>query len=181
MPRLMLAFFCSGFAALLCQIVWQRMLGIFAGSDTISAALVVGAFLAGLGLGSILGARFADRLAAPRALLWFALCEAGIALCAMLSKGFLYDWLALGMAGRVDSPVAIFALCFAGLVVPTTLMGASLPLLSRAVATSLETVAERIAWLYGLNTLGAGLGALVGGWLVVGNVGFVGALASPRC
>lgn len=176
MPRLMLAFFCSGFAALLCQIVWQRMLGIFAGSDTISAALVVGAFLAGLGLGSILGARVADRLTAARALLWFALCEAGIALCAMLSKGFLYDWLALGMAGRVDSPVAIFALCFAGLVVPTTLMGASLPLLSRAVATSLETVAERIAWLYGLNTLGAGLGALLGGWLVVGNVGFVGAL-----
>lgn len=176
MPRLMLAFFCSGFAALLCQIVWQRMLGIFAGSDTISAALVVGAFLAGLGLGSILGARVADRLTARRALLWFALCEAGIALCALLSKGFLYDWLALGMAGRVDSPVAIFALCFAGLVVPTTLMGASLPLLSRAVATSLETVAERIAWLYGLNTLGAGLGALVGGWLVVGNVGFVGAL-----
>ncbi|MBX9700958.1 MAG: fused MFS/spermidine synthase, partial [Acetobacteraceae bacterium] len=176
MPRLMLAFFCSGFAALLCQIVWQRMLGIFAGSDTISAALVVGAFLAGLGLGSILGAKVADRLSPARALLWFAACEAGVALCALLSKPFLYDWLALGMAGRVDSPVAIFALCFAGLVLPTTLMGASLPLLSRAIATSLDTVAERIALLYGLNTLGAGLGALVGGWLLVGNLGFVGAL-----
>ena len=54
MPRLGLAFFCSGFAALLCQIVWQRMLGIFAGSDTVSASLVVGAFL--LGLDSVLGA-----------------------------------------------------------------------------------------------------------------------------
>ncbi|MBY0334188.1 MAG: spermidine synthase [Acetobacteraceae bacterium] len=176
MPRLMLAFFCSGFAALLCQIVWQRMLGIFAGSDTISAALVVGAFLAGLGLGSILGARVADRLGPARALLWFAACEAGVAVCALLSKPFLYDWLALGMAGRVDSPAVIFALCFAGLVLPTMLMGASLPLLSRAVATSLDTVAERIALLYGLNTLGAGLGALAGGWLVVGNLGFVGAL-----
>ena len=51
----------SGFAALMCQIVWQRMLGIFAGSDVVSAALVVGAFLAGLGLGSIVGARIGGR------------------------------------------------------------------------------------------------------------------------
>ncbi len=176
MPRLMLAFFCSGFAALLCQIVWQRMLGIFAGSDTISAALVVGAFLAGLGLGSIIGAKLADRFSPARALGGFALAEAGIALCALVSKPFLYDWLALDMAGAVDNPVAIFALCFVGLVLPTTLMGASLPLLARAVATSLDTVAERVALLYGLNTLGAGLGALAGGWLLVGTLGFVGAL-----
>ena len=129
MPRLGTAFFCSGFAALLCQVVWQRMLGIFAGSDTISAALVVGAFLSGLGLGSIAGAYAADRLPPARALVGFALCEAGVALCALVSKPFLYDWLALSMAGKVDAPLAVFALCFAGLVVPTTFMGASLPLL----------------------------------------------------
>jgi MFS family permease len=176
MPRLAVAFFCSGFAALLCQIVWQRMLGIFAGSDTVSAALVVGAFLAGLGLGSIIGAKIADRLSPYRAMIGFALAEAGVAVFALVSKFFLYDFLATDLAGVVDDPVAIFALCFAGLVLPTTLMGASLPLLARAVATSLDTVAERIGTLYGLNTLGAGLGALLGGWLLVGNLGFVGAL-----
>jgi hypothetical protein len=176
MPRLAVAFFCSGFAALLCQIVWQRMLGIFAGSDTVSAALVVGAFLAGLGLGSIIGARVADRLSPYRAMVAFALAEAGVAGFALVSKYFLYDFLATDLAGIVDDPVAIFALCFAGLVLPTTLMGASLPLLARAIATSLDTVAERIGALYGLNTLGAGLGALLGGWLLVGNLGFVGAL-----
>jgi len=177
MGRLAVAFFGSGFAALLCQIVWQRMLGIFAGSDTVSAALVVGAFLAGLGLGSILGARIADRLSARRALLGFAIAEAGVAGFALLSKLFLYDWLATDLAGLVDAPGAIFALCFAGLVLPTTLMGASLPLLSRAVATSLDQVAARVSRLYGLNTLGAGLGALLGGWLLVGHLGFVAALA----
>ena len=176
MPRLAIAFFCSGFAALLCQIVWQRMLGIFAGSDTISAALVVGAFLAGLGLGSIIGAKIADRLSPYRAMIGFALAEAGVAGFALVSKVFLYDFLATDLAGVVDNPVAIFALCFLGLVLPTTLMGASLPLLARAVTTSLETAAERIGTLYGLNTLGAGLGALLGGWLLVGNLGFVGAL-----
>lgn len=173
MPRLAAAFFATGFAALLCQIVWQRMLGIFAGSDTVSAALVVGAFLAGLGLGSIIGAKVADRLSPARALAGFALAEIGVGLFALLSKPFLYDWLATDMAGVVDAAPAIFALCFAGLVLPTTLMGASLPLLARAVATSRENIAERIGTLYGLNTLGAGIGALLGGWVLVGHLGFV--------
>ncbi len=176
MSRLAVAFFATGFAALLCQIVWQRMLGIFAGSDTVSAALVVGAFLAGLGLGSIIGAKIADRLSPARALAGFALAEAGVGIFALLSKAFLYDWLATDMAGVVDAAPAIFALCFAGLVLPTTLMGASLPLLARAVATHSDSIAERIGTLYGLNTLGAGLGALLGGWILVGHLGFVGAL-----
>jgi hypothetical protein len=176
MPCLATAFFASGFAALLCQVVWQRMLGIFAGSDTISAALVVGAFLTGLGVGSILGARFADRLTPRGALYGFAIAESGVGLFALGSKLFLYDWLASGLAGVVDHPVAIFALSFAGLVLPTTLMGLSLPLLSRAVATTRAAIAARIGALYGWNTLGAGLGALVGGWVVVGALGFEGAL-----
>jgi spermidine synthase len=176
MAPLMAAFFASGFAALLCQIIWQRMLGIFAGSDTVSASLVVGAFLAGLGLGSILGARVADRLTPVQALIGFALAEAGVAAFALVSKSFLYDVLATDLAGTIDDTASIFALCFAGLVLPTTLMGLSLPLLCRAVATSLDAVAERIGRLYSLNTLGAGLGALVGGWLLVGNLGFVGSL-----
>ena len=148
MSRLAVAFFFSGCAALLCQIIWQRMLGIFAGSDTVSASLVVGAFLSGLGLGSIIGARLADRLPPPRALLAFALCEGGIALCALASKFFLYDLIAIGLADSVTAPAAIFALCFAGLVVPTTLMGASLPFLARAVTVSLEDAATRIGTLH---------------------------------
>ena len=176
MPRLMFAFFASGFAALLCQIIWQRMLGVFAGSDTVSASLVVGAFLAGLGIGSIIGARVADRLSPAHALIGFACAETGVAAFALLSKFFLYDFLASDLVGVIDEPLAIFGLCFAGLVLPTTLMGLSLPLLARAVATTLDSVAERIAQLYSLNTLGAGMGALVGGWILVGNLGFVGAL-----
>jgi predicted membrane-bound spermidine synthase len=172
MLRLTIAFGCSGFAALLCQTAWQRMLGIFAGSDTVSAALVVGAFLAGLGLGSLLGAQVADRLSPARALLGFALVETGVAAAALASPLVLHQWLAVGLAGVVDAPMAIFALCFAGLVVPTTLMGASLPLLARAVATSLESIAARIGWLYGVNTFAAGLGALAGGWLILGHLGF---------
>lgn len=176
MPQLGLAFFVSGFAALLCQIVWQRMLGLIAGSETVSAALVVGAFLTGLGLGAVLGAWIADRLGRRAAIIGFAIAETGVALFALASRPFLYDWLAMDVARSIDHQPTLFALCFAGLVLPTTLMGASLPLLSRVVATSLETVAGRIALLYGLNTIGAGLGALLGGWFVLGVLGFEGAL-----
>jgi len=154
MPRLMFAFFASGFAALLCQIIWQRMLGVFAGSDTVSASLVVGAFLAGLGIGSIIGARVADRLSPAQALVGFACAETGVAAFALLSKFFLYDFLATDLAGVIDEPLAIFGLCFLGLVLPTTLMGLSLPLLARAVSTSPDLVAERVAKLYSLNRAG---------------------------
>lgn len=174
--RLFLAFFCSGFAALLCQIVWQRMLGIFAGSDTVSAAWVVGAFLAGLGLGSIGGAKVADRLSARTALLVFAVAELGVGIFALASKAFLYDWLAREVAGSVAAPGAVFALCFVGLLAPTVLMGAALPLLARAVSHALDGLAERIGLLYAVNTLGAALGALLGGWWLVGDLGFVRAL-----
>jgi predicted membrane-bound spermidine synthase len=177
MGRLALAFFASGFAALLCQIVWQRMLGIFAGSDTVSAALVVGAFLAGIGLGAMIGAQVADRLSPRGAVMAFAGCEGAVAILALASEPVLHGWLALQVAPRVETGAAIFALCFAALVLPTALMGASLPLLARAVADRLDGLAERIGTLYGVNTLGAGLGALAGGWVIAGSLGFSATLA----
>ena len=96
-------------------------------------------FLTGLGIGSTLGARFTDRLSRAQAIAAFAACETGVALFALVSKYCFYDWQAREMAGSADGPAGVFALCFAGLVLPTTLMGASLPLLSRAVATSIDT------------------------------------------
>jgi hypothetical protein len=51
-------------------------------------------------------------------------------------------------------------------------MGMSLPLLSRAIVDRIETASTRIGWLYGVNTLGAGLGALLTGWIVIGSVGY---------
>jgi predicted membrane-bound spermidine synthase len=170
------AFFVSGFAALLYQVVWQRMLGIFAGSDAVTAALVVGAFLLGIGIGSLAATGLADRLSARRAALAFAGCELAIALFAVGSKFFLYDLLALRLGPVLSSQAAIFAACVAGLLFPTVAMGLSLPLLAKAVVPRIEAAAERIGLLYGLNTLGAAAGALVGGFVIVGQLGFQGAL-----
>lgn len=171
-----ISFLASGVAALIDQTVWQRMLGIFAGSDAVTAAIVVGAFLMGLGLGSLFASVGVDRLSARRAALAFALCEVGIAVFAVLSKPFLYDLVALHIGPLVQSRLVIFLVSFAGLLVPTFLMGCSLPLLSRAAVSGLAGAARRIGFLYGVNTIGAGAGALLGGWWLAGTYGFVTSL-----
>jgi spermidine synthase len=174
---LAVAFFASGFAALLYQVVWQRMLGIFAGSDAVTAALVVGAFLLGIGLGSLAASVIADRLNPRQAARAFAACEAAIALFALGSTPFLYDFLALRVGPHIEGSAAIFLACFLGLLPPTFAMGLSLPLVSKAVVPGIETAALRIGTLYGLNTLGAAAGALIGGFVLVGTLGFQGTLA----
>jgi spermidine synthase len=169
-------FFASGFAALLYQVIWQRMLGLFAGSDAVTAALVVGAFLAGLGLGSLAAGVLADRLSPRQAARAFVGCEIGITVFALASRPFLHDFVGERLGPVMTETWQVFAVCFAGLLLPTVLMGLSLPLLARAVVARLETAAGRIGWLYGINTLGAAAGTLIGGFWLVGTLGFERAL-----
>ncbi len=165
-------FFLSGAAALIYQTAWHRLLGLFAGADTIAAALVVGAFLLGLGIGSLAAGLYADRLSRRASLIAFALCEVGIAAFAVLSPWLYYDVIYLKFLPLASSRSVIFAVVFAGLLWPTFLMGCSLPFLSKAVVNQIAGSARLIGWLYGLNTLGAGIGAFVGGWYLIGTFGF---------
>lgn len=165
-------FFLSGAAALVYQTAWHRMLGLFAGADTIAAALVVGAFLLGLGIGSLMAGLLADRLSRRTALLAFALCEVGIAAFAVASPWLYYDIIYRELLPLSSSRGLIFVVVFAGLLWPTFLMGCSLPFLSKAVVSEIAGSARLIGWLYGLNTLGAGVGAFVGGWYLIGTFGF---------
>lgn len=166
------AFFLSGFSALVNQTAWQRMLGLFAGSDAVAATVVVGAFLFGLGIGSLIGGIIADRLSERRALLAFAACEIGIGLFALTSRFLFYDLLFGRLGALAASPAAVAGAVLAALFVPTALMGLSLPLLSRAVVQKLETAAAEIGFLYGLNTFGGAAGALLAGLLFLGTLGY---------
>src|SRR5690606_21039009 len=101
MPRVvvagvMLAFFGTGFAALLYQVIWQRMLVLFTGSDVHSASLVISAFLAGLGVGSWAGLRFADRCSPRHALQFYAGADLLIAVFAISSPWLFNDILYQG-------------------------------------------------------------------------------------
>lgn len=163
----------TGFSALCLQVVWQRVISIHGGVDMFSSATVVAAFMAGLGLGSLIGGALADRLGPERSILAFALANAGIGLFGWGSLAIFYDGYR-ALAEQVQSLPAAFAFHFALLVVPTTLMGLSLPLLSRGVVRTIGEAAPVVSRLYAANTLGAAGGAAVAGWVLLGNLGFDG-------
>jgi spermidine synthase len=173
-PFLGAAFFLSGFAALLYQVVWERLLALFSGADVVSAALVVGAFLAGLGLGSLGGARLSDRLSPAGAVRVYAAGNALIALYAVTSRWLFYDLLFVRLSSVAGSRVLVFAAAFLALLPPTFLMGLSLPLLGRAVVRSLPSAPRSLAVLYGLDIAGAALGSFLTCWVFLGRFGFEG-------
>jgi len=166
------AVFFTGFSALLYQVVWQRMLGLFSGSDVSSVTIITSAFLAGLGIGSLVGSFYADRVDSRRAVIIFGLCNLGIGLFAISSRFLYYDFLFLELQTIAESPIALLIAVFTSLLVPTTLMGLSLPFLAKAVVRSTENAAPLITRLYGINTLGAGIGTIVSGWYLLGTLGY---------
>ncbi|MCW5876355.1 MAG: fused MFS/spermidine synthase [Anaerolineales bacterium] len=170
------AFFASGFSALLYQVAWQRMLNLFAGSDVRSAALVIGGFLAGLGLGNLLAGRYSDKLTSQRAMQVFALSNLAIGLYGYLSNRFFHKLLSQELFWLAESFALGFFVIFLFLLFPTLLMGISLPLISRAIVRTAKKASKQIGTLYGINTLGSVTGALVGGWLLVPRLGYGGTL-----
>ena len=168
-------FAASGFAALSLQVIWQRVLSLHAGVDLFAATTVVAAFMAGLGLGSMLGGVWADRLSPRGALLAFAASKAGAALYAFVSLWLLYDGYR-ALVPQVAGTATAFAFHFILLVIPTSLMGLSLPLLSRGVVQAAGDIAPRVSRLYAANTLGAAAGAALTAYWILGTFGFTGAV-----
>ncbi len=174
---LLVLFFLSGFAALLYQVAWQRMLVFYTGSDTVSISLIVTAFMSGLGLGYLIGGRVADSVGPGRNLYLFVLAELGILLFASFSKFILYDLLYMHGPSAEGQALLLYIMVFGALLIPTFLMGVSLPLLSRAFRVDGHgEQAAYISKLYFVNTLGASFGALLTGLFLVRMLGYHNAL-----
>jgi predicted membrane-bound spermidine synthase len=178
-PSLALAlavFFASGFAALLYQVIWQRMLALFSGADVFSVTIIVAAFMAGLGCGSLAGGHLADRVTRARCLVWFACAETAIAGFALASRWIFYDVLYTRF-GAVELPgPALAAVLFGAVLWPTFFMGLSLPLLARGMSAGVASAPRTVASLYGFNTLGAATGALVTTWFLLRHFDMQGCL-----
>ena len=172
----LLAFFLSGFAAVLYQVIWQRLLTFFSGADIYSITIIVAAFMAGLGLGNVAGGRLADRLGSRSSLRAFAIAEISIGVFGLLSKLLFYDVLYSQLPQLGENTIVATMVLFASLLVPTFLMGLSLPLLSRALTHQVADAGRIIGALYGWNTLGAATGAFATTWILVPNIGLEGAL-----
>jgi spermidine synthase len=179
-PRLpvvpLFVFFLSGFAALLYQVIWQRMLAVFSGADAYSSTLIVAAFMAGLGVGHLAGGHAADRLSRRKALMVFAGAELCIAAFSLMSRALYYDFLYQRLGTLAPAPALLTAILFVSLLWPTFFMGMSLPLLAKAVTRRIERAAATVGALYGFNTLGAATGAFLATWWILPGWGLEGSL-----
>lgn len=165
-------FFLSGATGLIYEVLWARMLGLVFGATTLAVSTVLAAFMGGLALGSALAGRSGASIKRPvRA---YGLLEIGIALYALAVPL---------MFSLVDNLYAIiwqhfhpgffvfslwrFLLSCVMLLVPTTLMGATLPLLSAALVRSSGQTSTSVTKLYTRNLAGAICGSVVAGFLLL--------------
>jgi spermidine synthase len=172
------AFFLSGAAALAYQVSWQRILALQTGVGLYSIAVIVAGFMAGLGLGSHLGGVASTRVTPRRALLLFAACELGVAGFGAISGDLYYGWLYVRWGWLFAEPVRGALLQLASLLVPTVLMGMSLPFLTRAMVREAGSAGATIGFLYGVNVLGAAAGALATPWVFIRHHGIEAALTA---
>jgi len=173
---LLILFLFSGVAALCYEVVWIRLLSLTLSITVYALTTVLCAFMGGMGLGAALASRLADRVRRP--LLVFGLAEIGIAIAGLTVPSVLfglgpaYIWLqdTFGTAG-VAFVVGRFALAFSVLMVPATLMGTTLPFLSRIVIADQREVGRGAGALYAANTLGAVGGAVLAGFVLIPALG----------
>jgi spermidine synthase len=132
--------------------------------------------MAGLGLGSHAGGLASERLGRTGALRVFGFLELGIGVFGVLSVPLYYDWLSSHGAALYAIPWRAGLLHFASLLPPTCLMGMSLPFLVRAMVDEVPAAGRTIGLLYGINMLGASLGAVLTPWVLVRFLGLQGAV-----
>jgi spermidine synthase len=173
---LYLLFFLSGISGLMYEVVWVRMLTRILGSTVYATSTVLAAFMAGLALGSWLAGRHVDRVRLPLAL--YAALELGIGLSALTTLT-LTDWMLplyrviYDFAGGARAWLTVGQVLIALLVLllPTALMGATLPTLCAHGTRQHLAFSRCVGLLYALNTLGAVVGILASGFILLGAVG----------
>jgi spermidine synthase len=176
-PRLIAAavlFFLSGGAALVYQVAWQRLLAFASGMGIYSVAVIVAAFMAGLGIGSHVAGSWSTSLSRRAALRYFAFVELALAGFAALSCTLYYDILYLRAPWLYASLPRAAAGHLLALVPPTFLMGMSLPLIVRALTRGGPGASRTIGILYAANVLGAATGALLTPWVLIRQFGVRG-------
>ncbi len=176
-----LLFFCSGVTGLVYEVVWTRMFAITFGATAFAISTVLAAFMAGLALGSFYFGRFIDRRGDPLKI--YALLEILIGVYALILPllMLLLDRIYTGIYHQFSTSMTIsiaarFALSFIVLMVPATLMGGTLPVLSKLLATRLERLALRVGSLYSINTIGGAVGCFAAGFMLIELLGIRGTI-----
>ena len=171
-----LLFFLSGVTGLAYEVVWTRMFAITFGATAFAISTVLAAFMAGLALGSFYFGRFIDRRGDPIKL--YAILEILIGVYALVLPFLilLLDRIYTGIyhqfsASFLAMSIVRFILSFIVLMIPATLMGGTLPVLSKFLATRLERLGLSVGSLYSINTIGGAAGCFVTGFMLIELLG----------
>jgi spermidine synthase len=166
----------SGFAALVYEIAWFRVLSLLIGSTVYAFSLMLTAFVLGIAIGSMVFARFVDRIKNPMQALF--IIQLGIGGSALVFVPFVdqLPFMVTGVLARsIDTFWALQAvqlsLCMGIMLIPTTLMGAAFPLASRIYNQASENVGRTVGNVYGANTVGNILGSFIGGFILIPMIG----------
>jgi spermidine synthase len=165
-------FFFSGISGLIYQIVWTRMLTLVFGHTIYSVSVVLSAFMAGLGLGSYLWGTTIDKAGKP--LLIYGKIELLIGLSAaflsLLFSNFspIYAWIYKALPELFfQTGFLKVALVFSLVLIPTILMGATLPIMAKYFVTENTHTGKQVGYLYSINTFGAAAGCLLAGYFLI--------------
>ncbi|MFZ5444045.1 MAG: spermidine synthase [Myxococcota bacterium] len=164
----------SGATGLVYELTWSKRLANLLGNTGQAHAIVLSTFMGGLALGAYLFGRTADRAKRPLAL--YGLLELGVGLYALVmpraldALGDVYLRLAPGLEG-VPRVSARLLLAAAAVLLPTLLMGGTLPVLMRHVTEKLGSARRELSILYAVNSLGAAAGCLFAGMVLVPTLG----------
>ncbi|MXV76602.1 tetratricopeptide repeat protein [Candidatus Poribacteria bacterium] len=162
----------SGFCALAYEVLWTRIMVFFLGSTTYAFATMLAAFLFGIALGSIVLARWVDRIKQPIAI--FGIAQLGIGLFALiLMPAFegLYGMSRAFQSTFGASRFWTFFSCFLVMCLPTFLMGASFPLVTKIYTGSARQLGKSIGNVYAVNTVGSILGSFCAGFILIPLLG----------
>lgn len=176
------AFFLSGASALVFENLWTRMLRHVFGSTTLAISTVLTAFMGGLALGSYVFGRYADRIKRP--LLVYGIVEGIVGVYALVVPFIvqhLYPYVNTWMWENFETSYAwlsVLRFVFSALVLilPSTMMGSSLPLLARHFVSrpeGMKKIGLNVGILYTLNTMGGIAGTFIAGFVLLPEIGQV--------
>ncbi len=173
-------FLCSGATALVYQVAWTRSLTLILGASHEAISIVLASFMAGLAAGGVVFGRWSERVRRPLQL--YGWVEIGVAVFAVALIPLLrgVDAAYVGMTQHLEGSGSALntlrvGMAFAVLVLPTFFMGGTLPLLVRFLVAGDRDLRSGLSGLYAINTFGAVLGTLAGGFVLLPRLGMFGA------
>ena len=166
----------SGMSALIYEIIWIRPLSLVFGTTTYAVSIIIAGFLSGLALGSWIAGRYSDKVENPLKIYGFIEIGIGFYGLMLISLFSFLPGIYLGLYHLTFPNFGIFyflqfMLSFVIILIPTTLMGATLPMIMKSYSRKFSDLGRDLGRIYSVNNIGAVLGTLAAGFILIPLVG----------